>query len=573
MAHRQKNTKYDTSDEKDDELGKLELAIPRVTDNGPSARDVRINTPRGRGNPNARQWVAPSIRCWMSALGLSVGVIFAAHAASTDRSQPSNFIFAPDSDRLPWTGPNSWCRQADVLRNIMQSLTNTNAVKEAHEEVIDFADATTTAIDVKALIFSCHGVAHLSNGQMLPGTFSIWSNAAGESKWKWMNDEPEQKAKATAISPSNPLQIKSLTVYASQVKHRWTKYAEDNNGALHQISYIDLANIIRAGNTATVLNLQDWNPYLRVGTTEERLGSHLSLIEYECGSIPRSMILAQVTFYGHMGSGSQVDGGSDMPKEPADAWYVMPASYANGQTNFDLKARELACKPSGSAASNTALSSPRPPQGSTVASRSTPGLEDKMLASDLQNCDRLAQQQSDAAMTLTPVAPVENQPVALENIERQRLQCRQTAQSVAAQRAQERDNELQDESQGYKRISVETFELDAKTLAANQSKISLKGVYLSDGNVAWLLPAQVDAIRALNDPAAARAVSKVPLITDDAGRDLRQQLLRCRANPLAAVAQCSVVIRGHVSTCQSTTSLGAQLEMACVAVETGRLVR
>jgi hypothetical protein len=29
-----------------------------------------------------------------------------------------------------------------------------------------------------------------------------------------------------------------------------------------------------------------------------------------------------------------------------------------------------------------------------------------MLVSDLQNCDRLAQQQSDAAMTLTTVAPV-----------------------------------------------------------------------------------------------------------------------------------------------------------------------
>jgi surface-adhesin protein E len=306
----------------------------------------------------------------------------------------------------------------------------------------------------------------------------------------------EPKAKATAISPSNPLQIKSLTAYASQVKHQWTKYAEDNNGTLRQISYADLASVIRAGNTATVLNLQDWNPYLRVGTTEERYGSHLSLIEYDCGRTPRSMILAQVTFYGHMGSGSQVDGGSDMPKEPADGWYVMPASYNNGRTNFDLKAREMACKP-GSAASNTALPSPRPPQGSTIASRSTPpSSDDKMLASDLQNCDRLAQQQSDAAMTLTPVAPVsvlspilllndlnkrkqeeENQPVALANIEGQRLQCRQNAQSVAAQRAQERDNELQDESQGYKRISVETFELDAKTLTANQSKISLKGVY------------------------------------------------------------------------------------------------
>lgn len=58
-----------------------------------------------------------------------------------------------------------------------------------------------------------------------------------------------------------------------------------------------------------------------------------------------------------------------------------------------------------------------------------------MLASNLQNCDRLAQQQSDAATTLTPVKPVsvlspilllsdlnkrkqeeENQPAALENM-------------------------------------------------------------------------------------------------------------------------------------------------------------
>jgi hypothetical protein len=162
-----------------------------------------------------------------------------------------------------------------------------------------------------------------------------------------MNDEPERRAKATAILPRNPLQITSLTAYASQVKHQWTQYAEDNNGVLRQISYVDLANVIRAGETATVLNLQDWNPYLPVGTTEERLGSDLILIEYDCGSTARSKILAEAAFHGHMGSGSQAGGSSDRPKEPADGWYEMPASYANGRTNFDLKARELACKASG----------------------------------------------------------------------------------------------------------------------------------------------------------------------------------------------------------------------------------
>jgi hypothetical protein len=470
----------------------------------------------------------------------------------------------------------------------MQSMSNTSAVKDANEQVIDFADATTTAIDVKALTVSCHGVAHLSNGQVLPGTFSIWSNAAGEPKWQWMNDEPDQKAKATAISPSDPMQITSLAAYASQIKHKWAKYAEENNGTFRQTSYVDLGNVIRVGSTATVLSLQDWNPYLQVGTTDERYGSLLALVQYDCGSTSRSKILAEITFYGHMGSGSQVDGGSDKPKEPANGWFVMPANYVNGQTNFDLKARDLACKPPGSVASNT-ISQPRPPQKSPVAPRSIPDADDKNLAIDLQNCDLAAQQQSDAAKTLTPVAPVSvlspilllndlnrrkqeeaNQPQALQNIETQRLQCRQNAQLVSAQRAQERDNERQDESQGYKRISVEAFELDARTLAANQGRVSLKGAYLSDGNVAWLLPAQIDVIRVLHDPAVARTISKVPLLTDDAGRDLRQQLLRCRANPMA---QCSIVVRGHVSMCQSTTSLGAQLEMPCVAVETGRLVR
>jgi hypothetical protein len=393
----------------------------------------------------------------------------------------------------------------------------------------------------------------------------------------------------TAKLPSDPFQITSLTAYASQLKHKWTKYSEDNNGTLRKTAYVDVTNIIRAGDTVAVLNLQDWNPYLRVGTTEERYGSLISLIQYDCGSTPRSKILAHVVFYGHMGSGAQVDGDSDMPTEPANGWFVMPASYANGETNFDLKARELACRPSGAVASNSASPPPRSPQRSIAPTRNIPDATDQILASDLQNCDRLAQQQSDAAMTLTPVAPVSvlspilllndlnrrkqeeaNQPQALQNIETQRLQCRQNAQLSSAQRAQERDNERQDESQGYKRISVEAFELDARTLAANQNRVSLKGAYLSDGNVAWLLPGQLDVIRVLHEPGAARTVSKVPLLTDDAGRDLRQQLLQCRANPNA---QCSVVVRGHVTTCQSTTSLGAQLEMPCVAVETGRMVR
>jgi hypothetical protein len=83
-------------------------------------------------------------------------------------------------------------------------------------------------------------------------------------------------------------QITSLSDYAKHIKHRWVKYGEERN----QTSYIDLASIIRTGDTLTALDMQDWNPPIEVGTTGEHLGSDLSLMRYDCGSTPRSMIMA-----------------------------------------------------------------------------------------------------------------------------------------------------------------------------------------------------------------------------------------------------------------------------------------
>jgi hypothetical protein len=71
----------------------------------------------------------------------------------------------------------------------MNSLSDTNAVKSANEHVIDFKDSTTTKVDAEAKTFSCHGIAYLSNGQTLPGTFSVQNNAAGDLIWNWMNDD------------------------------------------------------------------------------------------------------------------------------------------------------------------------------------------------------------------------------------------------------------------------------------------------------------------------------------------------------------------------------------------------
>ena len=146
-----------------------------------------------------------------------------------------------------------------------------------------------------------------------------------------------------AVLSTKPVEITSLTAYANQIKHQWAQYAQEKKGSMLQTSYVDLASIIRTGDTVSVLDLQNLDPFLRVGTTGELLGSYVSLVRYDCGSTPRSMIMASIVFHGHMGGGTQQDGAADVPKEPFDGWHVMPSSDAQGKANVMLKARDMAC--------------------------------------------------------------------------------------------------------------------------------------------------------------------------------------------------------------------------------------
>jgi len=141
---------------------------------------------------------------------------------------------------------------------------------------------------------------------------------------------------SSTLGTSEPwTQITSLSDYAKHIKHQWMKYGEYRGGT----SYIDLASVIRTGDTLTVLDMQDWNPPVPVGTTGEYIGSAMYFVRYDCGSPPRSMIMAGVVFHGHMGSGTQQEGAADVPNEPPDGWHVMKA----GENNEMLKARNMAC--------------------------------------------------------------------------------------------------------------------------------------------------------------------------------------------------------------------------------------
>jgi|GEM_PF-5500637 len=138
------------------------------------------------------------------------------------------------------------------------------------------------------------------------------------------------------------------------------------------------------------------------------------------------------------------------------------------------------------------------------------------------------------------------------------------------QRVQETRNQERDRASGYQLISVETFMLDGKELSGRSAKVSLRGFYLPAGNIDLLFADQKSVIMVTTYPDIGGNVPRVPLLTDDASRDLRQYLLRCKADPGAAQIGCPITIIGNVTMCEASGPLGAHRELPCVAVVDGR---
>ena len=221
-----------------------------------------------------------------------------------------------------------------------------------------------------------------------------------------------------------------------------------------------------------------------------------------------------------------------------------------------------------------------------------PVQQDPAVAAGLASCDDQAEQESARVSTLTPIAPTSvlnpilllndfnrrkqeeaNQPQLLNQIEVERQRCRQNVVAEAAQRAQETINQRSDNARGYMSIAFETFALDAKNLAAAQVRISVKGAYVPDGNLEWLFASQGEAVQASMYPAQGRNIPRIPLLTEDASRDFRQFLLKCKSIPGADRTGCLTAITGHVSMCSMTGPLGSNRTLPCIVVENGRPVR
>jgi hypothetical protein len=143
-------------------------------------------------------------------------------------------------------------------------------------------------------------------------------------------------------------------------------------------------------------------------------------------------------------------------------------------------------------------------------------------------------------------------------------QQRQVAQA-AEQRQVAQQNE--DSARGYSPISVRDFVLDGKELAARSAKLSLIGAYLPVGNLEMLFGTDLDAIQFANGQD--QNSPTVHLLTENASRDFRSQLLACRSNPATAYVGCPVRILGQATICELSNSFGARRSLPCIAIDGG----
>jgi hypothetical protein len=149
----------------------------------------------------------------------------------------------------------------------------------------------------------------------------------------------------------------------------------------------------------------------------------------------------------------------------------------------------------------------------------------------------------------------------LENNMREQQEARKT--HMQRQREQFAD---QSRAGGYEGISIETFVLDGNDLAEKAAKIMIQGVYVREGNLD-VLYADAQAIfmakqARLNPP-------KVPLLADDATRELRRYLLSCQSNPAAQMG-CPLMVLGRATRCTLTNAFGSTRETFCVVVDDGQ---
>ena len=149
-------------------------------------------------------------------------------------------------------------------------------------------------------------------------------------------------------------------------------------------------------------------------------------------------------------------------------------------------------------------------------------------------------------------------------VENKRQSCHQEAvqRQVANERnrrvaEQQRQIEERDSKLGFKQVSFQEFQLDARTMMGE--KLSITGVFRRAGYVDVLYADMMGAYDRGNAVA-------IPLLTENAARDFRQRLLTCRSE----YQNCQVTVLGRVTRCTMTTMLGVTREEYCIEAIDGR---
>lgn len=157
-------------------------------------------------------------------------------------SEP-HFFLPPEAELLPAAGDRAYCQRPDVIGSIIDALGGVDVIKRAGVTVLDFKGAVTTEISVKEQRFSCHGVAHLSNGQMLPGTFTVARNDAGRSIWTWVNDAANSAA-APAEVPVHAAEASPQLGLAPSIPGAETKLPGDSTVPAEQSTPIENKDMV-----------------------------------------------------------------------------------------------------------------------------------------------------------------------------------------------------------------------------------------------------------------------------------------------------------------------------------------
>jgi hypothetical protein len=144
-----------------------------------------------------------------------------------------------------------------------------------------------------------------------------------------------------------------------------------------------------------------------------------------------------------------------------------------------------------------------------------------------------------------------------------------TAQQPIAPAAVQNENPRQHEIDedlkiGYESISFEDFALDTKQLIKTGKKIAVLGYYRKTGNFEELFPSPMAVVQS----DVMLSITSIPLLAEDAPRELRAYFLRCSNNPSTATIGCWARVRGYVSTCEIKL-LGLSGEKPCLIVEGG----